>query len=53
MLININETSFSWDMKITLFWLQKGSDHVIMNIWYTNSTGMITSITSSGEVFAI
>ena len=53
MLINIDETYFSRYMKLTHSWLQKGADRELMNIWYTNSASMITSITSSGEVFAI
>ena len=52
-LINIDETTFSRDTKITHSWLPKGRDSELMNILYSNSTSLITSITSLGEVFAI
>ena len=45
-LINIDETTFSRDTKITHSWLLKERDSELMNIWYSNSTSSITSITS-------
>ena len=48
-LINIDETTFSRDTKITHSWLPKGRDSELMNIWYSNSTSLITSITSLGK----
>ena len=53
MLINIDESSFSRSTKIDNSWLKRGTDCALMNIWYSTSTSLITSITSAGEVFAV
>ena len=33
-------------------WSTKGKEWTLMNIWYSNSTSLITAITSNGDVFA-
>ena len=52
MLINIYETSFSRWTKLEYSWSRNGEMRELLNIGYTDSTSLITSITSSGKVLA-
>ena len=52
LLINIDETMFSRSTKASHSWSTKGKEWALMNIWYSNSTSLITAITSNGDVFA-
>ena len=51
-LINIDETIFSRSTKTTRSWSLKGKEANLMNLWFSNSTSLITSITTLGDVFA-
>ena len=51
-LINIDETLLSRATKSTHSWLIKGIEWSVNNIWYTNSWSLITTITSTGSVYA-
>ena len=50
--INIDESSFSWAAKLTHSWLTKGKAWKLNNIWYSSSTSLIATITSRGDAFA-
>ena len=52
-LINIDETLFSRQTKITHSWLLKGKEWTVKNIWSSNSWSVITAITSTGSVYAL
>ena len=52
LLINIDETMFSRSTKASHSWSTKRKEWTLMNIWYSNSTSLITAITSNGDVFA-
>ena len=52
MLISINESSFSRTTKLTNSWLMKGVSQELLNICFEGSTSLITSISSTGIVFA-
>ena len=51
-LINIDEASFSRLTKATRCWSTKGKEAIIENICFSNSTSLITAITTFGDVFA-
>ena len=51
-LINIDETLFSRTTRPIYSWLERGKEWSIGNIWCTNSTSLITSITSTGSIYA-
>ena len=51
-LINIDETLFSRTTRPSYSWLERGKEWSIGNIWCTNSTSLITAITSTGSVYA-
>ena len=51
-LINIDETIFSRSTKQTRSWSFKSEETNLMNICFSNSTSLITAITSFGDVFA-
>ena len=50
--MNIDETMFSRSTKTTKSWSLKGKESKQMNIWFSNSASLITTITSLGDVFA-
>ena len=50
-LINIDETMFSRLTKTSRSWSQKGREMNLMNICFSNSTSLITAITTFGDVF--
>ena len=52
-LINIDEAMFSRSTKASYSWSKKGKESTLMNIWFSNSTSLITAITSNGDVFAV
>ena len=52
MLISIDESSFSRTTKLTNSWLMKGVSQELQNICFEGSTSLITSISSTGIVFA-
>ena len=51
-LINIDDTLFSRTTRPSYSWLERGKEWSIGNIWCTNSTSLITEITSTGLVYA-
>ena len=51
-LINIDEASFSRLTKTNRCWSTKGNETIIENICFSNSTSLITAITTFGDVFA-
>ena len=52
-LINIDETMFSRLTKTSRSWSQKGSVMNLMNICFSNSTSLITTIITFGDVFTV
>ena len=50
-LINIDETILSRSTKQTRSWSSKGEETNLMNISFSNSTSLITAITSFDDVF--
>ena len=52
-LINVDESSFSRTMITMYSWSKKGEDSELAKIWFSNSTSLITAISSSQKIFAI
>ena len=52
LLINVDESSFSWMTTKNFSWIPKGKEQIIKNICFQNSWTLITAITSTGGVFA-
>ena len=51
-LINIDESMFSRTTKANYSWSEKGKESKLMNIWFSNSTSLITVITSFGDTLS-
>ena len=52
LLLNIDESSFSRSMELTHSVMKSGKSYELYNICFSNSTSLITTITSNGKIFA-
>ena len=52
LLINIDESSFTWFTKKNFSWIPKGRKQIIKNICFRNSCSLITAILTTGGVLA-